>query len=186
MFTTKEIVEDVNDLRIALGYDMVNLHGESYGTTVAEEVARKYPETVRSLVLDAVEDPNDGFEIWPDAASDALNSVFDDCAADEACNGAFPNLREVWLDVLARADENPGTITAEDMFTGDQYPVLLDRVNLGIWAWRITYSHTNFSTIPQIVYQLSEGNYDVLEPIFQQSCARYKASELGHILLNQL
>lgn len=166
MFTTKEIVEDVNDLRIALGYDMVNLHGESYGTTVAEEVARKYPETIRSLTFDAVEDPNDGFEIWPGIASDALNSVFDDCAADEACNAAFPNLREVWLDVLERVDEEPVTITAEDMFTGEQYPVLVDRVNLGFWAWRITYSHTNYSSIPQIVYQLNEGNYDVLEPIF--------------------
>ena len=179
MFTTKEIVEDVNDMRIALGYDMVNLHGESYGTTVAQEVARKYPETIRSLVFDAVEGPNDGFEIWPGAASDALNQAFVDCAADEACNAAFPNLREVWLSILDRVDAEPVTITAEDMFTGEEYPVVVDKVTLGFWAWRITYSHTNYGSIPQIVYELNDGNYDVLKPVMSNGILIIKLMNWG-------
>lgn len=128
MYTTQENAEDVNDMRIALGYDTVNLHGESYGTSLAQAVARKYPATIRSIVFDAVEGPNDGYEIWPGAASDALYQVFDDCAANEACNAAFPNLREVWFDLVARVEEEPVMVSAEDIFTGEEYPVLVGRL----------------------------------------------------------
>ena len=179
MFTTQVIAQDVNDLRIALGYDMVNIHGESYGTSLAQAYAREYPDTIRSIVLDAVEGPNDGFEIWPATVSDALNHTFDDCAADEACNAAFPNLHEVWFELLDRLGEEPVMITAEDILTGEEYPVLVDEVNLGLWAWRVSYGHNNFSSIPQTIYQVSEGNYDALTPIFTGAILPVKALDWG-------
>ena len=179
MFTTQQSVLDINDLRVALGYEMVNLHGESYGTSLAQAFAREYPDTTRSIVLDAVEGPNDGFEIWPATVSDALNQTFDDCAADEACTAAFPNLREVWLDILERADEEPATVIAQDILTGEEYPVLVDRTNLGLWAWRVSYGHNNFSSIPQTIYQVGEGNYDALKPIFTGTILPVKALDWG-------
>ena len=44
---------DVNDLRLALGYNQLDLYGDSYGTRLALTVMRDYPEAVRSVVLDS-------------------------------------------------------------------------------------------------------------------------------------
>ena len=43
---------DVNDLRLALGYEQLNLYGDSYGTRLALTVMRDYPGAVRSVVLE--------------------------------------------------------------------------------------------------------------------------------------
>ena len=52
-YDTPATVLDVEDLRTALGIDEWNLFGVSYGTTVALEVVRQHPESVRSVVLDS-------------------------------------------------------------------------------------------------------------------------------------
>jgi pimeloyl-ACP methyl ester carboxylesterase len=48
---------DVNDLRIALGYDQVNLYGVSYGSRLALTVMRDYPGILRSVILDSTYPP---------------------------------------------------------------------------------------------------------------------------------
>ena len=52
-YNTVANAADVNDLRLALGYDQVNLYGSSYGTRLALGVMRDFPEGLRSVVLDA-------------------------------------------------------------------------------------------------------------------------------------
>jgi len=49
---------EVNDLRLALRYDEVNLWGSSYGTRLALGVMRDFPEGLRSVVLDSAYPPD--------------------------------------------------------------------------------------------------------------------------------
>ncbi len=51
-FSTDASAADVKDLAQALGYTQINLWGTSYGTRLALEVMRDYPEIVRSATLD--------------------------------------------------------------------------------------------------------------------------------------
>lgn len=44
---------DLNDLRLALGYEKLNLYAVSYGTRLALTLMRDYPQAVRSAVLDS-------------------------------------------------------------------------------------------------------------------------------------
>src|SRR5207248_1374515 len=53
-FSTAATVEDVEDLRVALGADRLVLDGVSYGTFVAERYAIADPDRVPRGVLDAV------------------------------------------------------------------------------------------------------------------------------------
>jgi len=163
MYTTLESAHDVNDMRIALGYDQVNLHGESYGTELAQAVVREYPDTIRSIVLDAVEAPSDVFDVWPIAVSNSLNQTFADCAADEACNAAFPNLSEVLLDTINRLDEAPVRLMVQDRLTGEEIPVLLDSVAFETVLWRFNYNSHNIGVLPQMIYRASEGDYDIVK-----------------------
>ncbi|MCA9925859.1 MAG: alpha/beta fold hydrolase, partial [Anaerolineales bacterium] len=52
-YNSLENAADVNDLRIALGYDEWNLYGISYGTKLAMTTMRDHPEGIRSVILDS-------------------------------------------------------------------------------------------------------------------------------------
>jgi pimeloyl-ACP methyl ester carboxylesterase len=52
-FTTTEVVEDLEALRIGLGVERLSIFGISYGSYVAQRYARRYPARVDRLVLDS-------------------------------------------------------------------------------------------------------------------------------------
>jgi pimeloyl-ACP methyl ester carboxylesterase len=63
-YRTADNVRDIEAVRQALGYGRIAVFGVSYGTKVALEYARAYPDRVERLLLDSVLSPdrNDPFE----------------------------------------------------------------------------------------------------------------------------
>ena len=53
-YATRDTVEDLDDLRAALGVKKLTIDGVSYGTFVAERYALAHPDRVKALVLDSV------------------------------------------------------------------------------------------------------------------------------------
>lgn len=53
-YTTRESVEDIEDVRRELGVERISLYGVSYGTKVALAYAAAHPDRVERLVLDSV------------------------------------------------------------------------------------------------------------------------------------
>ena len=66
-YTTAAFVADLDAIRVALGYDRINLWGGSYGTRVAQEYLRRHPAQVRSMVLDGAVPPRMAplVDVWP-------------------------------------------------------------------------------------------------------------------------
>jgi pimeloyl-ACP methyl ester carboxylesterase len=60
-YTTRDSVDDIEAVRVALGYDKIAIYGTSYGTYVALGYALTYPTHVERLVLDSVL-PTDGLD----------------------------------------------------------------------------------------------------------------------------
>ena len=85
-YTTAAWVADLDAVRSALGYDKINLWGGSYGTRAAQEYLRRYPDHVRSVVLDGVATPamRSTLDVWP-SREVALAAVIDACAQSPAC-----------------------------------------------------------------------------------------------------
>jgi pimeloyl-ACP methyl ester carboxylesterase len=52
-YTSADSVADIEAVRRALGYDRIALFGVSYGTVVAQQYAKAYPERVERVVLDS-------------------------------------------------------------------------------------------------------------------------------------
>ena len=76
-YTTSIAVQDLEALRIAAGYQQLNIYGVSYGTRVAQHFLRRYPESTRTLVIDGVVPPT--LALGPDIALNAqltLDSIF--------------------------------------------------------------------------------------------------------------
>jgi pimeloyl-ACP methyl ester carboxylesterase len=154
---------DINDLRIALGYDQINVYGESYGPRVVQSLMRDYPDTVRSAVLDAAMSTYSPVEEFATQFGEMQSHLFELCAADEACNAAFPDLRNVWLDTLSQFDENPVSLKSRNPLTGEEFDFLVDDGLLATVMWRLSYSHSALPVIPAFIYAVSQGDYALLE-----------------------
>jgi pimeloyl-ACP methyl ester carboxylesterase len=84
-YTIPGVVEDVEATRVELGYDRINLLGESYGTRVAQIYAYMHPGSLHRLVLIAVNTP--GHFIWKPAVFDEMiNHLSELCSRDAACS----------------------------------------------------------------------------------------------------
>ena len=91
---SQESAADVEDLRVALGLEQINLYGQSYGTTLALTVARLYPEGVRSMMLESTSAIAYDALLTSSAKSFELvaQRLLQECAEDEACRERFPEL----------------------------------------------------------------------------------------------
>ena len=115
-FTTVAAVADLDAVRAALGHERVNLIGASYGTRVALEYQRRFPQRVRRVVLDGVVPPDVAVSrILAEDAEATLMRLFDDCAADAECAAAHPQLRAHWQALL---DAPPRRVTVRNPLTG--------------------------------------------------------------------
>lgn len=115
MYNSAQSAADVNDLRMVLGYDDVNLWGISYGTKLALTVMRDYPEYIRSVVIDSVYPPEvDALSLIPVSFVDALNALFDRCATDFDCADYFPDLEDFFYELIVMLDDEPLWIETDD------------------------------------------------------------------------
>lgn len=110
-FTSRANAADVDQLRQALGYAQINLVGSSYGTLLAQHVMRDYPQTIRSVILDAVVPIDlDIQSAHPQVMQDALDRLFAACHADSYCAARYPNLQETFYTLAARFEAAPKTL----------------------------------------------------------------------------
>lgn len=115
LFTTTQSAADVESIRKALGYEAINLVGASYGTRLAQEVMRGYPDALRAVVLDSVIPPQVNRPVGTVASADgALTRFFDACTADRACGDAYPDLEAIYARLYTSLERTPLTYTFRD------------------------------------------------------------------------
>lgn len=108
-YDTATHARDLHDLITALGYQQVNLYGTSYGTRIALEMMRLYPQHLRAVILDSVYPPTvNAYEVQPiHATLEVLEHVFTLCAEDETCNAAYPELAARFEQAVTQLDDAP-------------------------------------------------------------------------------
>jgi pimeloyl-ACP methyl ester carboxylesterase len=114
-YGTAEAVRDVEQLRLALGHEQVDLIGLSYGTRLAQEYARAQPARVRAMALLGALSPDDKLPVTfgPNAAA-VLGALAQRCRQDRACRAAIPDLaRDIAL-LRGRLAGGPVAVTLPD------------------------------------------------------------------------
>ena len=102
-YVTSNAVEDLEMVRRALEYSKVDLHATSYGTRLATEYIRRYPEQVRTLTAIGSLPPEHRMPLHHAAGFQrAFDLLLSDCEAQVACRQAFPDLRNRWNLLLGR------------------------------------------------------------------------------------
>lgn len=161
-YTTVASAADVKDLLSVLGYQKADLYGASYGTRLAQVIMRDYPEIVRSAILDSVVPVETNlFYRYPDAIESSLETLFDSCAADPACNTAYPGLEDVFWELAARLDAQPISVTTSSMQTGTLTETVDGSTFMGIVLGSLKHPQL-IGTAPQSIYRLHDGDYSTL------------------------
>jgi pimeloyl-ACP methyl ester carboxylesterase len=152
---------DINDLRLVLGYDQVNLIGFSYGTRLALTLMRDYPNTVRSAVLDSAYplQVNLYTTLAPNAER-AFNVFFDNCAAGPNCSASYPDLRAVFYGLVDALNAHPVWVSLY-VESGKQNVqvnggLLIDVLFVGL------YNPAVSASMPQMIYDIRAGDYSIL------------------------
>jgi pimeloyl-ACP methyl ester carboxylesterase len=90
-YTIAETIDDMEAARVALGYDRINLLGESYGTRVAMIYEWMHPDNLQRVVMAAVNPP--GHFLWE---ADNIDTQIEDysqlCARDAECSARTDDL----------------------------------------------------------------------------------------------
>mgnify|MGYP001826508901 CR=1 FL=1 len=159
-YNTVETAGDVNDLRIALGYDQVNLYGTSSGTRTILAILRLYPEGVRSAILDSVDPPQVNlYTEYPHVVDRVFSLVFEECAADPECKQKYPDLEALFFQTVDDLDANPVSVQID----GTRIPI-----NGGLFMdalWHSLYMNSSVSQIPHWIESASNGDLSGLQGI---------------------
>ena len=159
LYTTPVAMDDLDDVRAALGYETINLYGGSYGTRAGLVYMRRHPERVRTAVLDGLAPVSMRLPSNVNAdAHRALDRLFADCAADAGCNEAFPDLAQTFGRVIANLEANPQQLDATHPRTGEPFGLTLTAAGFAGGLRGVLYSPTLASLVPWTVARAAEGD----------------------------
>ena len=157
-YTTGVAIQDLEAVRVAIGAPKLNLYGGSYGTRVAQEYARRYPDAVRSLILDGVVPP--GLALGGEHAinlESALKAILGECAAQPACATAFGDPYRTLYTLRDRVRAAPVAVTVRDPLTFQPRALRLDESSVVTIARLFAYAPESAALLPLLLDEAVKG-----------------------------
>jgi pimeloyl-ACP methyl ester carboxylesterase len=154
-YNTAANADDIDDLRVALGLDQLDVYGISYGSRLGLEVLRRHGDHVRAAVIEGLVPSQ---VVWPAAMPasfyHALSSLNASCADAGACGTAYGDLVAKFLDGVDALDGIPVTITTPSG------PVTLDGFTYAYLLFQMMYSKSAYEWLPLIINDLAVRRID--------------------------
>ncbi len=156
--------KDLEMLRTGLGVAQLNVYGVSYGTRIALEFERLYPDSTRTLILDGIYPQSlKVYENEPRHNSEAMMRVINKCQQDKACYDQFGfNLEQRLSNFLKQLEENPITIRVTSPVDYSPIDVLVTPDVFFDSLFAMMYDESVISYIPKYMYATFKGNTDYL------------------------
>jgi pimeloyl-ACP methyl ester carboxylesterase len=177
-YTTSIAVRDLDDVRRALGYERINLFGNSYGTRVAQHYARRFPRATRTLILDGVVNPE--VVLGPAIAIDAeraLERILKRCTADAACAKAFTDPVADYRALRARLAAKPEPTMVSDAASGKPINFDFTTRHLSAVLRFASYNDDQAALLPLSLHMAAhEGNFTPMASQFRVFAQSLEAS----------
>jgi pimeloyl-ACP methyl ester carboxylesterase len=179
-YNTVQNAADVNAIRLALGYDQVNLFGGSYGSLLAQAVMRDHPQAVRSVVLASTLPLEKSFFVDVSTTSaKAVLHLLDACASDTLCNTTYPDLKTVLLKTIDDLNSNPVPVTLTNPVDGKQYAAVLTGDAIFGNLVGLLYHTDLIPILPRAIYDISKGDYTLMTQLMGVNVANFDAVSRG-------
>ena len=124
-YDTRQSALDLRELRQSLGISQWNVYGVSYGTRYALDLMRMDPEGTACLLLDSpmsTSDPNNTTDINLNMKR-VFDRMFVDCATQNSCNAAYPDLEQKFYTVTDYLSQYPIDLQVKNPVTGAMTPL---------------------------------------------------------------
>lgn len=161
-YTTVAAAADFEAVRLALGYKKLHLYGGSYGTRMAQEYMRQYPDAVLTATLDGVVPFNQSFGAMGAASDASLEAVYAYCDTSPECQQQFPGARTQLQQLQQTLTERTISTTVRHPRTFELIELKLTRAKLQQALRFALYSNRYRALIPMVVEQASSGDYSAL------------------------
>ena len=163
LYTTSIAMDDLDEVRAALGYDRVNIYGGSYGSTTSLVYLRQHGDHVRAVAIFGVAPPAAKIPLsFSRGVQDAINRMFVDCAADQTCKTAYPDLEAEFKKVLAQFDNGPVEIDVPNVYTRKTQKVTVTRDAFVDGIRQLLYIPNAAAGLPLMIHLGANGNLGAL------------------------
>lgn len=148
-YSSSEIAADVEALRNALGIKRWNIFATSFGSLPAAVVMRRWPATIRALILDSAFPPNSSNRAELITATAASFAAFQRrCDSVTACREQSPNLRKSAATISRRLDRSP-IPTKTGRIDGETFRAAL---------WTLMVNGSNAAYLPELLRRAEGGD----------------------------
>ncbi len=157
---TDDYIDDLELVRKGFGYDKINLWGGSYGSRVALRYMKRFPSSIRTVVLDGVAPTS--LRLPDDAMANSeaeLKAAISACAESKACAKAYPNLSATLDALLQKLRATPQAVTLLHPATGKPVSgTVTDRTVIS-FLWPLLYQPEAARLIPDMIHSAAAGNF---------------------------
>ena len=162
-YTTNNVVDDLHDALLALGYGRVDLWAASGGTREVLEYVRRHPADARAAIIEGTAPV--GFKNplpHAAAAQEALDSLFAQCARDEACHAAYPKLADDFSSLEQALKLKPVRAAVPSDLGGRDSAVTITWPMVAEIVRTMSYTPSSERTIPYVVHHAAMGDFGPL------------------------
>ncbi len=159
-YTTRNVVDDLHDALVALGYTHVNLWGASGGTREVLEFIRHHGDMVRAAIVEGTA-PVSFKNPLPlaQAAQEGLDSLFAQCERDATCRAAFPHFWDEFEALRTSLRDHPAVARVP--------PALGDPDSTAPVTWstfvevirEMSYTAIGGRVVPLLVHRAATGDF---------------------------
>jgi len=166
-------VDDVNDLRAALGYEQIILRGNSFGSQWSFAFMKRHPERVARALLGGIE-PLDYAYDRPSHVWAAHQRIIRLAEADPDMQRVLPEdgLESAIRALLDRLEEQPETVTVPHPKTGELVTVVVGRYDLQQALKRFApnyYTREGLARWPRFILEMLDGDIRYLAALTYRS-----------------
>ena len=157
---TDDYIDDLEFVRKALKHDQINVWGGSYGSRVALRYMKRYPQSIRTAVLDGVAPTT--LRLPDDALASSeleLRAVFSACASSAGCNAAYPDALASFDALVSSLRAKPKNISIPHPATGKAIEAIVSDRTLVSQLWALLYQPESARLLPVIVNQAARDNF---------------------------
>ncbi len=158
-YTTMNAMQDLDDLRVALGKEKIHLDGGSYGTRAAIVYMHMFGSHVKTAFLSGLVPVENRSPLFhPEAAQRAFDLLVEQCRADEHCHAAYPGVAEDLHAILRQLWAKPAKVKVAHPVTHDPIEVTLTADGFADGLRTMLYDAQSERRVPLLLRQASNGD----------------------------
>ena len=169
-YNSLSVAKDIELLRLAMGIESWNLIGVSYGAIYAQMLAREFPDSIESMILDSATFPNLAkTENWIRIQSEPLDALVHYCRINLDCDQPLPDFETRFWNLYRALNLNPLTLSLDHPYQDGRIKVVLNGERFLAVLLQGTYSTQVYYDLPAILTELEQGRSARLRPYVEET-----------------